>query len=261
MCLCEANWAGARCELFNGVCDPVCNGCTGPDSINCSSCVEHAFRTGNGCECDPEWDGASCDNYIGHCADTCQHGFCDGPTEFDCTKCVDNAEKYWDGKCICTEGWAGHLCELYQGKCDPICSNTCVGPTTYDCCGICVTNASLNADMGCECNSNWEGPACDLFAGICNPICVSCNGTTSSDCNECVPNAGRDSGGLLCICMLEYGGSDCTGYTSGCYPTCKVNKCTGHTIYDCFECREHAYMNEFNECVCEKDWTGKPDCS
>jgi hypothetical protein len=60
--------------------------------------------------------------------------------------------------------------------------------------------------------------------------------------------------------MDGYTEDDCSVYTGTCYTTCKLCP-RGHTIYDCSECVDHAYMNEFNECVCNKDWAGEGDCS
>jgi len=63
-----------------------------------------------------------------------------------------------------------------------------------------------------------------------------------------------------CTCNTDYQGDDCHLYVGVCYETCSVCP-RGHTIYDCDKCVDHAYMNEFNECVCNKDWSGAADCS
>ena len=279
-CTCDAGWGGVDCQNWIGACHGYCDGCLGPDNNDCVRCTANASRNSDGdCICNSGWGGADCSFYIGVCDYRCEGGAvddfvlgqypnCSGPTNYDCNKCSDNAERDGDnvgknGACICAPGWSGNDCTQYRGECHNICRGNCTGPTAYDCTACDTQGHSLeNGDGLCQCEALWTGETCELYNGSCDPICIGCSGPTAIDCLRCVPHAGRISGVSMgtCTCNTDYEGDDCHLYVGVCYETCSVCP-RGHTIYDCDKCVDHAYMNEFNECVCNKDWSGAADCS
>ena len=65
-------------------CNPICNGCNGPDPCDCISCVEHAHVNSHGsCECDSPWVGADCSSNGIPCHPICA-GACWGIGAGDC---------------------------------------------------------------------------------------------------------------------------------------------------------------------------------
>ena len=90
-CECIEDWIGENCEMYVGVCHPICFYCFGPYIGQCSQCVAHATKnpSSNYCECDPGWIGDECDEWVGQCHPTC--GDCHGPESCDCDFCVPHA--------------------------------------------------------------------------------------------------------------------------------------------------------------------------
>ena len=57
---------------------------------------------------------------------------CIGPTDFDCTKCVENALRDSTGRCVCMEGWKGDKCGDEIITCHSSCAS-CDGKSQNDC--------------------------------------------------------------------------------------------------------------------------------
>ena len=57
---------------FGFECDPICNGCFGPNPNECDSCVKNAKVDVNGyCFCIDDWIGVDCQEYTGICPSSC----------------------------------------------------------------------------------------------------------------------------------------------------------------------------------------------
>ena len=82
------------------VCDPLCNGCTGPSNTECNACVAGKYQLeGSSYTCvsacsdiAPNYylDGSLCKPCNSFCAT------CTGPEEYDCTSCEASAIEYVD---------------------------------------------------------------------------------------------------------------------------------------------------------------------
>ena len=208
------------------------------------------------------WDG-------GECSDKCWD--CTGPSDTQCTFCVDHASKNYESpaRCVCDPGWYGVGCKHYDaqpyatvGGCDPKCMGGCMGPTSSDCVR-CVEGAHLDQFGACQCDAFFGGIACNMPVDhSCDKRCYGgCSGHTNYDCVACVNNAYRSVYGA-CLCKAHYSGLGCEDYFeySECHPICGDLGCAGPGADDCVECVTNAHTNIHGCCECDNFWYGA-DCS
>ena len=165
-CECDEHYLGDDCSIctlfseFHGKCHAKCyGGCTGATQYDCIACVDNATKNENGaCVCDMFWDGEDCSLYVyykSECDARC-YG-CNGPSNYECVACAENASFNIYRACVCDSGWSGTACniEAPTDGCDPICDQ-CTGPTTFDCVN-CGRNAQKNIYGECECVPFYQG--------------------------------------------------------------------------------------------------------
>ena len=208
--------------------------------------------------------------YDGGCSDKCWD--CLGPTDADCTYCVDHASRNYDEvpRCVCDPNWYGEGCKFYKdqpyatpsGDCDPKCMGGCTGPTSSDCVR-CVEGAHLDQFGACVCNLYYGGIACDFPVDHnCDHRCYGgCSGHSNYDCVACVNNASRTLYGA-CVCDAFHTGEACEIdiIYDECHSLCSEAGCVGPEASDCNECVDNAHKNYHGCCECDNFWMGA-DCS
>ena len=264
---------GNACSVYVGPCDPICNGCTGPERCDCEYCVHNASKNDEGfCYCHDWWTEADCSVYKGFCDCKCDH--CYGDKACDCYQCAENASFDNHGYCVCDPDWDGDCCLTYVGECHGYCEvlepseASCHGPTSHDC-TECTTNSYRDNDGFCICAEDWAGETCDDYTGKCDPRCEGCHGPTNSDCEECVVNHDETewTNNGICICDTNWVLDDCSAWAGECHTVCDT--CVGPLNTDCVGCQAHAerthsgdeaYDSPIGECDCEPNWSKGADC-
>jgi hypothetical protein len=116
---------------------------------------------------------------------------CDGPTDRNCTQCLDSVS-FFNGQCIdcdescltcygtdsdnCLSCPPGQVLFEYQcftpnSTCDPSCV-TCSGPSANEC-------------TSCPCDSSLTNGQCVSNVIVCDDSCLTCWGTASNQCRTC----------------------------------------------------------------------------
>jgi hypothetical protein len=168
------------------------------------------------CVCDTDWQGILCDNYVGRCSQVCYQ--CVGPSDTDCTYCVQNAYMNIHGRCVCNHNWHGPACTKYGSTsqpppmnstepsssgtgdlmCHPRCADGCTGPTTYDCIS-CAPRSHRAYYEECVCDEGWSGSDCSTYQpgyDKCHDRCLTCSGPSVFDCLECNETANKNAWGI-----------------------------------------------------------------
>jgi hypothetical protein len=183
------------------------------EKINCVD-FDYFFdeeQTGHECQDDCECNGARRCSPSGYCDDclilaetypsafmasdcppcdlTCM--LCDGPTERNCTKCLDGVSLF-NGECIicddecltcfgpnrdncltCPPGQVlfEQQCFTPNATCDPSCV-TCTGPSAYEC-------------TSCPCDFSLVDGECIENVIVCDESCLTCWGEAQDQCRTC----------------------------------------------------------------------------
>ena len=251
---CAEGWYGPTCELFGGLCNPLCKGCFGPSAKECIKCIKNAERKyEHECACitsnSTVIPNQMCEIALVQCDPVCAS--CYGTSSSDCTQCVANAFRDDTGACVCLPDYNGFDCSVYIGECFPRCGQ-CNGPSVYECLPYkCNTDIEAYWDeiaRVCRCTDDYSGDRCDYYSGKCNPLCHGCTGPTDLDCFKCHENAGFNDKGA-CVCSPGFMGTHCNAIATreNCHATC--NTCTGPQKNQCKSCHSGNYLTSKETCM------------
>ena len=267
-CVCDEQWGGADCQIYLGVCNDICDGCTGSEESDCKRCVAHAKMDDNVpglCFCINFWTGSNCATYTGPCSSKClstSEQDCTDPGDSGCVSCNANAmlDPTGNEKCVCALGRGDEDCMTYIGACDPKCDG-CTGPDASSC-RECIQNAE-EIKSECHCRPFYSGDDCSVYLGSCDLKCQGCNGPTAVDCVQCVEHANvSEDESCACVSGL-WSGDDCSVFVGECHPACKVTISGGgtgpvdcfHELADgCIECVRNAFRDDHGMCRCFPSW-------
>ena len=225
-CLCEACYAGSRCEINLDKCII--------HQANCKVCSQDAECTKATCyECFPCLQGEYCDIDIDLCLDIeCQNGsICE----------MNESCSTWECK-NCPENYEGLYCEILtckHGDGSPLCiAGTCVHDKESD-------------TFSCECPPCSAGHRCEITdVDVCN---------NNSDCLNGVCKPLSDCSGFVCECYENFYGDICQWKINGCALTNGVSPCDNdaacvHRHEEKVDNGVKKYIN--HQCLCRGCFSG-----
>ena len=226
----------------NPPCSTLCNTCTGPST--CTQCKSFSALNSGQCTCISGFWYDPAAKVCVPCDMTCAK--CSNNTSCDICKSVDHIRPAANQVCKCSS--SSKFLDPTNGNCvscHPSCS-TCLDAQATSCL-TCAIGFSLS---GSKClppsNQIWSGTG----YSTCDPTCLSCSGTTSFLCTNCLPSAMLLPSNA-CGCQAKYYLS-LAGICLSCHPTCR--SCSGPNINQCTGCDSSAQYSG-GSCSCTTSLT------
>ena len=214
-------------------CNPLCNGCTGPEDTDCVACRGVLLEGQCLSQC-PD-DTYLRDGLCLPCSSECEGG-CSGPGASDCTACkhVLGSNGLCAGTCKDTEFADGDsVCRACHARCSES-QPGCSGPAANDCdvCGGFVLSTA-GGSQTCEaaCPAGTFANAATRTCDACHAACDECTGPGVADCVSCA--TARFNGECVEVCpagTFLASSATCTP----CSPMCSAStQCSGPSAFDC----------------------------
>ena len=218
-------------------CNSQCATCTGPSSLQCTSCSNSSavlFNSSCISTCPSHYYSASGTCTL--CYSTCSS--CSGGSSQQCTSCYSGSSRpYLDSdscvsNCASGEFLNGTVC----APCDSSCL-ICSGPLSSQC-QRCVNSSDYIFDGTCSAACPAIGAyilsAAQMTCGSCDSSCLSCNGGSSSSCLTCPANGVLYLGSCLSQCPTSTSLDNSTNSCQPCDSDC--TSCVGPANTDCLTC-------------------------
>ncbi|XP_077200877.1 proprotein convertase subtilisin/kexin type 5 isoform X2 [Paroedura picta] len=228
-------------------CHEHCEECDGPDSDDCTKCLDDALVLYNG-ECIDECPEGTYyeeeDTACQDCDKTCQT--CLSSTY--CTTCREGLLMSHPGHCVVQCPPTKYYDE-YTKTCRP-CHRKCFSCTGFaeDHCLSCLNNWHLlNTTCVEVCPKGYYMDRYERKCYPCHKNCETCTGRHSTQCLSCHSGLYRQEHGCVHTCTTGYYVNNFTGSCEKCHKTCK--ECVGPENSDCVSCDTDLFLlPSKNEC-------------